>query len=315
MVQSLQTIKLGMKEIINPLVSIIVVCYNHEKFIVECIESIMHQSYTNIEVLVYDNGSTDNSASILKGLQKKYKYKLYLQENIGVPRVLNQALEESKGKYISPMSTDDYWPLNKIEIAVNFLENCDPKIAVCGGNALRVDKNSNIFRKQTFTNYHELNFKDVFLDGKNIPALTSLIKREVINYIGGYDENIIGEDGPMWLMITYKGYRIAKLNQLMGYHRRHGDNLTEGKEWIAGYVNNIRKYKNHLKYEEALNNKYYRLFKMYVIAEKRYSLQFIKKLKIKHLNTRSFVEIFFRLLLPSRFIKWILRSNLFVINK
>ena len=103
-----------------PLVSVIVVCYNHEKFINECIDSIMHQSYTNIEVLVFDNGSTDNSPSILKELQTKYKFKLTCQENIGATRALNIGVRMAKGKYISPISTDDFWPLDKIEIGVNF---------------------------------------------------------------------------------------------------------------------------------------------------------------------------------------------------
>lgn len=106
----------------SPLVSVIVVCYNHEKFINECIDSIMHQSYTNIEVLVFDNGSSDNSPSILTKLQEKYKFKLYFQENIGIPRALNKAIKIANGKYISAISTDDFWPLNKIEIGVNFLE-------------------------------------------------------------------------------------------------------------------------------------------------------------------------------------------------
>ena len=292
-----------------PLVSVVVVCYNHEKYINECIDSIMHQSYTNIEVLVFDNGSTDNSPFILKELQAKYKFKLYFQENTGVPRALNKSIKMVKGKYVSPMSTDDFWPLNRIEIGVKFMENCEKKIAVCGGNAVTVDENSNIFRKQTFMPYHEFCFDNVFLDDKNIPALTALIRRKVLIEVGGYDESFVGEASQMWLKITNQGYRIAYLNQLLGYYRRHKTNISKSKVWIPGYISTIDAYKNHQNYPMARHNMYYRLFSKFILTEKLYAFRFIGKINIRYLNIKSCIRNIIFLLMPYCLIKRITHHN------
>lgn len=280
-----------------PLVSVIVVCYNHEKFIDECIDSIMHQSYTNIEVFVFDNGSTDNSPFILNELQVKYKFKLYFQENIGVPRALNKAIKMVKGKYISPMSTDDFWPLDKIEIEVDFMENCDNNIALCGGNAIIIDENSNIFRKQTFAPYHEIDFNDVFLDGKNIPALTSMIRKEIISEVCGYDVNIQGEDYLMWLKITSRGYKIAFLNNLLGFYRRHSYNMSHNAEArIQTLKYCIDAFKKHPKHSIALRNLYFRLFLLYAKINRKLAIRFLLKIKYKQVNKQFFFALSFFIL-------------------
>lgn len=291
-----------------PLVSIIVVCYNHEKYINECIYSVMHQSYTNIEVLVFDNGSTDNSPSILKDLQVKYKFKLIFQENIGAPKTLNIAVKMAQGKYISPISTDDFWPLDKIEICVDFMENCNNNIAMCGGTAIRIDENSNIFSKQTFAPYHEIDFHDVFLDGKIIPALTSLIRKDILLEVGLFDTNIRGEDYPMWLKITHKGYKIAYLNKLLGYYRFHSSNMSlchAERLPVMKYCLEI--YKDNERYKDAINNMYIREFNYYAQVDKKLALKFFPYIMFKKINKYFFIALLF-LIMPYKIVKKITRT-------
>jgi alpha-1,3-rhamnosyltransferase len=292
----------------TPLVSIVAVCYNHKPFISDCILSLVKQSYPNTEIIVYDNGSTDGSALLLEELQVKYKFELIIQENIGLPKTLNKAVERAKGKYISLTSTDDYWPLDKIEIAVDFMENCDPQIAVCGGNAITIDREGIIFRKQTFNKYHELTFNDVFLEGKIIPALTSLIRKEVLTKVGGYDENQKGEDTPMWLKITYHGYRIAYLNKLMGYYRHHDKNITHQRDNIVEEIQMLyRDYLHHPDYEQALSNKFFRTFSRYLKIDKAYSIRFLKYVKIRYLTFKQVFNAVLFFLMPYGLIRRITR--------
>src|SRR5690349_13476521 len=101
-------------ELNMPLVSVIVPSYNHEKFITECVESIMQQTYKNFELTVIDDGSRDGSRDILKQLQDKYGFNLVLQENIGLTSTLNKGIQNwGTGKYISFCASDDYWALDK----------------------------------------------------------------------------------------------------------------------------------------------------------------------------------------------------------
>lgn len=290
------------------MVSIVAVCYNHKPFISDCIHSLVKQSYAHTEIIVYDNGSTDGSAELLQELQHEYGFELILQENIGLPKTLNMAIEKAKGKYISLTSTDDYWPLDKIEIAVSFMETCDQKIVVCGGNAIKIDKDGDIFRKQTFAKYHELTFEDVFLEGKIIPALTSLIRKEVLVEVGGYDERQKGEDTPMWLKITNHGYRIAYLNKLLGYYRHHDKNITHQRENIVEEIKMIYKDYSHLPaYEKALSNKFFRTFSRYAKIDKRYSLKFLKYVKFKHLSSKEIIYSLIFLFMPYGLIRRITR--------
>lgn len=301
-----------MKEVMqksnDPLVSFIAVCFNHKPYIADCINSLVKQSYQNKEIIVYDNGSTDGSLEELQQLQRRYGFKLICQENIGQSRTVNKAIHEAKGKYISFISTDDIWTLDKIEITVNFLENCDQQIAVCGGNAITIDHNGKIFRKQTFSEYHELIFDDVFLYGRIIPALTSLIRREAIIQVGGVSEKQTGEDTPMWLRLTYHGYRIAFLNNLLGFYRHHDKNITHQRENIVEEIKMIYQDYSHLPtYEKALSNKFFRTFSRYSKIDKRYSFRFLKYVKFKHLTSKEIVYSLIFLFMPYGLIRRITR--------
>jgi alpha-1,3-rhamnosyltransferase len=291
-----------------PLVSIIAVCYNHKPFINDCINSLIKQSYPNTEIIVYDNGSIDGSTDLLIDLQRLYGFDLIIQENIGLPQTLNKSLKKAIGKYISLISTDDYWPLDKIEITVDFMEHCDPMIAVCGGKAITIDKNGDIFRKQNFLNYHELNFDDVFINGKIIPALTSLIRKSALIEVGGYDEKHKGEDTPMWLKLTYHGYRIAYLNKLLGYYRHHDKNMTHQKENIIEEIKMVYHDYSHLcNYDQAISNCFFRTFSRYAKIDKYYSFKFLRHVNLKHLSFKELVYALLFLLMPYNLIRRITR--------
>jgi glycosyltransferase involved in cell wall biosynthesis len=94
----------------QPLVSVIIPAYNAENFIAKTLESVLSQTYQNIEVLVVDDGSTDTTAEIVKSfVQKDSRVSLLQQSNAGVAAARNLAIEKSKGEYIAPIDADDIW--------------------------------------------------------------------------------------------------------------------------------------------------------------------------------------------------------------
>lgn len=112
----------------GPLVSVVMSCYNHEKFVGEAIESVLRQSYKNIEFLVADDGSDDNSVAVMKQYSDYYTQELYFSDNIGGRnRVL---MDLAKGKYIAQMNSDDVWDENKIAMQVDYMEK-HPECGVC----------------------------------------------------------------------------------------------------------------------------------------------------------------------------------------
>ena len=128
---------------IYPLVTVIALCYNHEKFIEECLQSVLNQTYTNVELIIVDDFSTDMSRGKIKLFFAKYPFaKIILNEkNLGNCRSFNQAFHISKGKYIIDLSTDDVLLPTKIEEQVKLFESSE-KVGVVFSDADFIDENS-----------------------------------------------------------------------------------------------------------------------------------------------------------------------------
>lgn len=202
----------------NPLVTVIVPSYNHEKYINQTIESILNQTYKNIEFIVVDDGSKDNSGSILKELSEKYKFKLILQENKGVARTITDTIKKyANGKYISLCASDDYWVNNKIELQVKFMED-NPDYAMCFGNTYYVDIDSNITGDSLNTNHYGGYIFEEIITQKFHPPVNYLIKKSIIEEFGYYKEGIIAEDFYMNCLISQK-YQIGFIKDILGYYR------------------------------------------------------------------------------------------------
>lgn len=118
---------------VRDIVSIIVPVYNVEKYIEQCLQSIFNQSYKNIEVIIVNDGSTDNSKSIIKKFCNKYKNIIYIeQKNQGLSMARNRGLKEAKGNYIAFVDSDDYIDRNYIQDMYNEAIEKDSDIVICG---------------------------------------------------------------------------------------------------------------------------------------------------------------------------------------
>ena len=117
----------------TPLVSVLIPCYNCEKYVEEAVMSIIKQTYSNLEILVIDDGSTDNTKTILQRLAQKDSRIRYIknEENLKLIKTLNKGLDLCNGKYIARMDADDISLLTRIEKQVDFLET-HPEIGVVG---------------------------------------------------------------------------------------------------------------------------------------------------------------------------------------
>ena len=125
----------------NDLISIIVPCYNAEKYIKKCIETIKNQTYKNLEVLLINDGSKDNTEKIIKKETSKDKrFKYYYKENGGLSDARNYGLDKFTGEYICFIDSDDYIEPNFIEELYNCIKNNNCKISVCGLKRVYEDK-------------------------------------------------------------------------------------------------------------------------------------------------------------------------------
>lgn len=256
----------------NPSVSVIVPCYNHEKYLRECIDSIMSQTYTNFELVVIDDGSKDDSLKVLKELQKKYTFTLIHQENRGLSATLNRGIKEfSRGKYIAFCASDDYWSLSKLEKQVEFMEK-NPKFPMCYGNTYYVNSDSvPVIQKHKNFRGGWL-FEEIFTN-KIHPPVNYMFRAKIFDEVGYYNESMYAEDFYMNLKIASR-FPIGYLNEYLSYYR------IDFKKYDIKAIKLI--VNSHLKtIEEYKSNRLYRKAKTAVYLNKFDWLAGFKKSKIE----------------------------------
>lgn len=243
----------------NPLVSIVVPSYNHTKYIKETILSIVHQTYQNIELIVIDDGSKDNSVEILKDLQKEFDFQLISRENRGLITTLNEGLALSKGKYFCVVASDDVFMLNKIEIQVTCMEQ-NPEYALCFGKMKIIDENSKYVKDLKNSHAKSGNvFYDLF--SRNfVTAPTVMLKKSHLIEVGGYSSDFSIEDYPLWLKISQK-YQIGFVDEFLVNYRIHGNNMSSNLvKMIKQTELVLDSFNIDKKTQKSLDKMYYRWF-------------------------------------------------------
>ncbi|HBI16897.1 MAG TPA: hypothetical protein DDY52_01940 [Candidatus Moranbacteria bacterium] len=179
-----------------PKVSILIPSYNHEKYIMECIQSVLDQSFQDFEIIITDDGSVDNTVAKIKKF-KDNRIKLFcFEKNRGASAAVNNCIENSCGEYIAIMNSDDIFVGDKIEKQVNFLEK-DTSIGAVLSYISAIDEEGNdiletqIFNYKHFDRENQNKYKwlKLFFSGENALAQPStLIRRSCYSTIGFYDE-------------------------------------------------------------------------------------------------------------------------------
>ncbi|MEG2341095.1 MAG: glycosyltransferase family 2 protein [Odoribacter sp.] len=205
-------------DIKEPFITVIVPCYNHEKYIVECLLSIHNQTYKKFQWIVVDDGSKDDCPNILKKYQVDFGYELILQENKGVAQTLTDTIKNyAKGKYISLCASDDFWIPQKLEWQLDFME-CNPEYAMSYGRCFQIDSDS---RRLPVIIDHKLRggyiFEDIICQ-KFHPPVNYMIKRDVLAELGYFKNGVIAEDFYMNCMIASK-YPIGFMDKYLAYYR------------------------------------------------------------------------------------------------
>ena len=209
----------------NPLVTILLQSYNHAKYITECINSVYNQTFTDYELIVFDDGSTDRSDEIILHLQMKYNFIYHQHKNMGLVNTIIEMLSFIRGKYFILLASDDVFPLNKLEIQVNYMER-NPECRISGGQALIINESSERLNDTRFYNKEidYLDFIDIFTGKKFVCSPTLMTRSDLLSKIDFFDSNYIIEDLYMLLRITNAGYPIHILNDTLCYYRIHGKN-------------------------------------------------------------------------------------------
>ncbi len=209
-------------------VSIIIPCYNYGHYLEECIESCLAQTYPNFEIIVVDDGSTDNTEVVAKQYPVKYLY----QVNKGLPSARNLGIQNATGERILCLDADDKIDPTYLEKTVNI-----PGIVVVG--VKNFDK-----AKAEVLPYHNLSLESFKI--QNRITCCSMFDKKDWEAIGGFDETLRTgrEDWDFWLRMLSSGVSITPLNECLFYYRIHGVTMSRKADAQEETIHNYIKKKN-----------------------------------------------------------------------
>jgi len=188
----------------TPLVTVICLCYNQHRFVEEAIHSILNQSYRNIQVIIVDDASTDTSAQTIRDIVIKNPEIIFipLQENLGNCKAFNRGLAEAQGEYIIDFAADDILLPNRIAIGVEHFENTSEKYGVQFSDAAFVDEQGRLLSLHSDRFTHAVPQGNIYKDLISryfINGPTMMVRRKVLETLGGYDETLAYEDFDFWI--------------------------------------------------------------------------------------------------------------------
>lgn len=248
----------------QPLVSVVIPCYNHEIFVKDSIQSVIDQNYDNIELIIIDDGSKDCSVLKIKEMieiceQRFVRFEFRSRANIGLSATLNEALYWSKGKYFSAIASDDLMLNSKTSIQVSYMESM-PYTSALFGSADYINEIGKIKINDSLQE-QEYKFKDILLNECTFYAPTQMLRLDMVKEVGGYNPNILVEDWYMWLKLAERG-KVYCLSDKLALYRIHSSNTTRDSQFI--YENNLKTL-NFYKEHELYSKSYAKLTWTYII--------------------------------------------------
>jgi len=215
-------------------VSVIMPTYNSAHFISKSIESVINQTYPNWELIIVDDGSTDNTRNIINEyiqLDKRIKY--FFQQNKGVSSARNKGISISNGVFVAFLDSDDLWLPQKMAIQTKDMVHYNADLICCDAHHFSTD----------FTQYDSLEIVDRqnlkceayygisgikhLLSENPISTLTVMCKRESVLASGGFSENLRkAEDYHLWNKLLFNGFKILKTSDKLAAYRVHDKSLS-----------------------------------------------------------------------------------------
>lgn len=323
----------------KPLVTIVCLCYNHAKFVEEALFSVINQTHQNIELIIVDDASPDQSQEIIRAFALKYGIKKLIlnSQNLGNCRSFNKALKSAKGKYIIDLAADDILLPNSVEKQVDFFEQFDTRTAVVFSNGANVDENRELLNyffpvnkngKSKIINKTGDLYQEFIAGNPVINATGVMMRTSNLIDVGGYNETAAYEDIDYWFR-TSRNYLFQYNDALLCEKRRLNTSLAyqfniKGNRLLTSALNDFRlafSLNKSEKEDQLLHKKIRRYLWRSILVEDYESVpQYIELFRKTGYNLDFFtwimVTFFFKLKIPIYwFFKILVLFRTFVQNK
>jgi glycosyltransferase involved in cell wall biosynthesis len=248
----------------SPLISIVIASYNMGQYLGTALDSLLKQTWENIEVIVIDDGSTDNSEEVMSAYANNNKVSYIKTENRGQTKAKNRGVKEAKGDFIGFCDADDFWTDNKLELQMPFFS--DDKVGVVYSEVSYIDEDGNPYDKAAVYERYTGKVTEQLLTKNFVPFGTSIIRKACVIQDGGFDEQFkMGIDWDLWLRYSlnwefmycpektyiyrewsgqmsnnYRGRYDFAFRILQNFVINHGENVSQksiNTAWADMYIN------------------------------------------------------------------------------
>jgi glycosyltransferase involved in cell wall biosynthesis len=298
-----------MKLIKNPLVSIVINCYNGEKYLRQSIESILDQSYQNLELIFWDNHSTDQSKNIIESYDdKRIKY-FFSKNHTTLYQARNLALKKCKGDFICFLDADDYFIKNKIAKQLLYFNN--QKVGVIYSNYYRYYEDINKRKLLTNKLLPSGNLTQYILEESQISFMTVMIRKKSLDSLeSNFDRkySIIGDYDLLYRLSL--NWDFCYIEEPLAVYRIHKDNFSKNsilfidelKDWYNKNYKFFKNKKNYI-YKKII------FFQALEYLSKRKILKFIIEF-CKYPMSLNKIKLFIIMITPNFFLKLLKKTDL-----
>ncbi len=213
----------------SPLVSVVITAYNASRWIAETLDSVLAQDFTDFEVIVVDDGSTDDTAQVVAGYAERVC--CIHRPNGGQPSARNVGIRAARGEYIAFLDADDLWSKEKLRLQVDLLKRTGLAWGYCEAWAFDGESGKSLFKFGELVRQYDGDILESLFLADFIPSPTPVIRKSVFEHVGYFDEDRtvrIGEDWDMWLRIA-ACYPVGLVTEPLAYYRVHETSMTGGE--------------------------------------------------------------------------------------
>jgi len=214
----------------TPLVTVICLCYNHESFVIESLESVVNQHYKNIQIIVVDDHSSDNSVLVIESWLKNHPDVIFIKngENLGNTKAFNRATKLANGSFLIDLACDDLLLPNCIDTQIQtFLKSDLNTTGIVFGNSEFVNENgkyisdyfkTNNLRKVLDKSLFKTTLLTVLAGGNTMNSVSAMINKTIFDELNGYDESLAFEDLDFWIRVL-ENHQIIFIDEIITQKR------------------------------------------------------------------------------------------------
>lgn len=182
----------------QPLVSVVIATYNMGQYISQAIDSVLLQTWQNIEVIIVDDGSSDSTPDVMKNYSQDSRVIYIRNENQGQPKAKNCGIKQARGEFIAFCDADDFWEVNKLEVQMPLFAN--PKVGIVYSDISNIDEKNQRYQRPANEVRHSGQVTEQLLLENFVPFGTAVIRSACVTKCGMFDEQFrMGIDWDLWL--------------------------------------------------------------------------------------------------------------------